>query len=119
MPNAIGKTAAKPVHPVPDSLPADQHAPLDQKIWDIGCAESETMVCPDRVGDDLTRETKVFLARHCRGHRHPGDLTKRAPSNDLAIPREHNLARLFIWKRKKCEACRESTFSRNVKDDEY
>ncbi len=72
-PDAVGKMAAKPVLPLPDGLPAAQHA---QKILDIGCAESETMVCPDRMGDDLTRETKAFQARQCRGHLHSGDLTK-------------------------------------------
>ena len=70
--DAIGEMTAKPVHPVPDGFPADYHAAFGKQILDICGAERKTMIRPDRIGDDFTREAVAFQARHSARYLHPG-----------------------------------------------
>ena len=85
-PDAIGKVAAKAVHPFSDRFPADHHTPIGEKILDIRRAEREAMVDPDGICNDFTRETVAFQARHGGWYIHTQRLTKHRSANKLAIP---------------------------------
>ena len=87
-PDAIGKVAAKAVHPFSDRFPADHHTPIGEKFLDIRRAEREAMVDPDDIRNDFTRETVAFQARHGGWYIHTQRLNKRSTANKLAIPVE-------------------------------
>jgi hypothetical protein len=55
---------AKPVDPKADGFAADDDTTLRQEILNIHRAERETIVAPDRQGDDPAGKTKAFQARH-------------------------------------------------------
>ena len=48
-PNAICEMRAKLFVPQPDRFPADNHAPFNQKVFDVGGAHSEVVVSPNSV----------------------------------------------------------------------
>ena len=60
--DAIGEMAAKPVHPLPYGLPADQYAPLGQKILDIALSHPGVK----GLHDLRTRSSgnRVFIQMH-------------------------------------------------------
>jgi hypothetical protein len=53
--------------PQPDGLLADLDAPFGEQFLDIAVAEQEAVVQPDRVSDDLGRETVASERRDERG----------------------------------------------------
>ncbi len=59
-PNAIGEVAVKAVDPLTNGFAADDHTALGQKFFDIGRAEDEPMIDPDRICDDLARKRNPF-----------------------------------------------------------
>ena len=59
-PYAIGEVAAKAVDPLTNGFAADDHTALGQKFFDIGRAEDEPMIDPDRICDDLARNRNPF-----------------------------------------------------------
>lgn len=72
--NTIRKVVSKSVHPLPDSLPTDDHSAFRQKVFNIRRAQAEVMVGPNCLGDDLVRETVAFQARHVGWHFDPRHL---------------------------------------------
>ena len=49
--------------PLPDRLIGHDDSPLGEKILDISEAQAEAMVSPDRIADDLGRETIAGVTR--------------------------------------------------------
>jgi hypothetical protein len=104
--DAIGKVATETVHPQPNSLSADNHAAFSQQIFNISITQGEAVIRPHGIGDDLTRETKTFQARHIRRNVHDYDLRQSKYPNNLAMPlpfmRYHNpLGRHVVLRRRK------------------
>ena len=64
----IGELRAELQAPVPDTLVGDDHAPLGQDQFDIPQAQAENVVQPDRVADDLGRETVPVIGDGLRCH---------------------------------------------------
>src|SRR5690606_38978372 len=62
-PDTIGEMRAKPVDPQPDGFAADDHAALCQKVLDVGRAQSEAMIGPDGISDDLAGKAEALQAR--------------------------------------------------------
>jgi hypothetical protein len=52
---------AKTDAPVPNAFIADGHAPGRQDQFDIPQAKAETVIQPDRMGDDLRRKTEASV----------------------------------------------------------
>ena len=52
----------EPLAPLPNRLVGDRHASLREEIFGIAEAEAEPMVEPDRVADDVGRESIYVLA---------------------------------------------------------
>ena len=77
---------AKPVHPFTHGFPADDYASLRQKILDISRAQRKPMIGPNGVGDNLTRKTLAFQARHLSSYVHGDPLNSIGAIRKLAIP---------------------------------
>ena len=60
----------EPLAPLPNRLLGDRHASLREEIFDIAEAEAEPMVEPDRVADDVGRESISVIAGRLAPHRH-------------------------------------------------
>lgn len=86
--DTIRKVVSKSVHPLPDSLPTDDHSVIRQQVFNIRRAQGEAMVGPNRVGDDLARKTVAFQARHVGWHFHPRHLIENVTPNNLAMQPE-------------------------------
>ena len=59
----------EPLAPLPNRLVGDRHASLREEIFDIAEAEAEPMVEPDRVADDVGRESISVIAGRLAPHR--------------------------------------------------
>ena len=95
--DTICEMPTKPVHPFANRFPADDYASLGEQIFYIRRAQREPMVGPNRVGDDLARETKAFQARHLCWDLHGHQLDRLSRGSKLAFPRHlfsYNLQRL-------------------------
>jgi len=84
--DASGELRAEAVHPQPDRLPADDDAPLGQQVFDVGRAQREAMVGPDRVGDHLAGKTEALQARQDRTLVHATPLPQASRQINLAVP---------------------------------
>jgi len=76
----------KPVHSFANGFPADDYASLGEQTLYIRRAQSEPMVGPNGVGDDLARETKAFQARHLIWDLQAHQLDRLNRDNKLAFP---------------------------------
>jgi hypothetical protein len=56
--------------PLPDRLIRDDDSSLGQKILDVSKTQAEAMVSPDRIADDLARETIAGVTRLIAFHNH-------------------------------------------------
>ena len=59
----------EPLAPLPNHLVGDRHASLREEIFNIAEAEAEPMVEPDRVADDVGRESTSVIAGRLAPHR--------------------------------------------------
>ena len=59
----------EPLAPLPNRLVGDRHASLREETFDIAEAEAEPMVEPDRVADDVGRESISVIAGRLAPHR--------------------------------------------------
>ena len=59
----------EPLAPLPNRLVGDRHASLREEIFGIAEAEAESMVEPDRVADDVGRESISVIAGQLALHR--------------------------------------------------
>ncbi len=84
--HAFCKVRPKPVDPFSDSLTADHHTPLCQKILDIGGAEGKPVAGPNSKGNDFTWETEALQARHLSWLFHHEKLSCRKSTIKLAMP---------------------------------
>ena len=62
MPEPPGVGGAKGLTPVSDGLVRDQDAPVSQEIFGVAEAETEAVIQPDGVADDLGREPVATVA---------------------------------------------------------
>jgi hypothetical protein len=87
-----GELASKADAPVPNALIADGHAPGRQDQLDIPQAETEAVIQPDRMRDNLRRVAETTIGIVGRAHvQHPA--THRAdvqPDNALVRKQEAN-----------------------------
>jgi hypothetical protein len=74
---ATGVLSSEFHRPLSDRLVSDIHATLDEHFFDFPEAQTESIVEPDSVADDLRRETMPHVARSVAFH--PGI----APCDDL------------------------------------
>ncbi|SMD09127.1 hypothetical protein SAMN06295998_12916 [Primorskyibacter flagellatus] len=61
-PDAIRNMPTKSIDTQPDGFPADNHAPLSQKVLDVSRAQRETVVRPNSVGNDFARVSETLEA---------------------------------------------------------
>jgi len=66
-------------------FPAQDHATFSQEVFNVCCAQSKTMIRPDRISDDLTRKTKALKERHIRQNFHESHLRQPERLNNLAM----------------------------------
>jgi len=68
--DTIRKMMAEPIYPLPNGFPADKDTGFSQQVLGVGGTQSEPMVGPHSVADDLARETETFEAGHSRRYFH-------------------------------------------------
>jgi hypothetical protein len=56
--NAVGIMSANAVDPETNCFPAQDNTAFSKKVFDIGRAQSQPMLGPDRAGDNFTRKTQ-------------------------------------------------------------
>jgi hypothetical protein len=81
---AVGKAFAKFLAPTSNGLIGDDNVPLSQQQLNISKAESEQMVQPNGMADDLGRET-VAVVRVWRGF-HAGSLAGLNAASQTGLP---------------------------------
>ena len=69
-PERAGVARTERQAPLADRLVGDRNAPLGQQVLHIPQAESETVVKPDSVADDLRRESVAMIAWRLAAHPH-------------------------------------------------
>ena len=82
---SAGIKRSKLYTPQPDGLSADGYAPLSQKIFDIPVAETEAIIEPDGIGNDIWRESVPFVGIHGPILVQIGDLTCQYPKDSWKI----------------------------------
>lgn len=85
-PDATREMATKSIDPQPDGLPADNHAPLSQKILNVSRAQREPVVRPNSIGNDFSRETEAIQAGHSGRSSYTAKITRSCRLNKLAVP---------------------------------
>ena len=68
-PQLPGVDRTEPLAPLPNRLVGDRYASLRKEIFSIAEAEAESIVEPDRVADDVGRESLSVIAGRLAPHR--------------------------------------------------